>query len=126
MSAMPDSAERRGSALILVLVFTTALAMLALSAIYLSSSATILGRSYERERDLRYVADAGLALGRSRLNSGASVLPTTGYSYLIRDTTLTAADGTPMGDVHLDVYVAPTGGGAGSRGRVGGGVSAAE
>lgn len=109
--------RRRGSALVLVLVFTTALAMLALSAIYLTSGATILSRSYERERDLRLVAEAGLALGKSRLNSGASVLPTSGFVQILTNATLDGADGVAIPDIQLNVFVGPTGGGAGSRGR---------
>ncbi|MFL5580634.1 MAG: hypothetical protein ACJ8AO_09680 [Gemmatimonadaceae bacterium] len=109
--------DRRGSALILVMIFSAALAMLALSAIYLTSSATILGRAYERERDLRYAAEAGLAIGKSRLNSGGALLPTSGYVQLVRDSALAAADGTPIEGIRLSVYVGPTGGGAGSTGR---------
>ena len=40
--------NRRGSALILVLIMTLSLAGLAISAIYLSSSAWLLSRYYDR------------------------------------------------------------------------------
>src|SRR3970282_1347112 len=62
------SRPRRGSALILVLIMTLSLAGLAISAIYLSSSAGLLTRYYDRERDYRYAAEAALALGKSRVN----------------------------------------------------------
>jgi hypothetical protein len=42
---------RKGSALILVLIMTLSLAGLAISAIYLSSSAGLLSRYYDRERN---------------------------------------------------------------------------
>jgi len=43
--------RRRGSALMLVLVLTMGLAALAMSAIYLSSHAQLIAKSFEREAD---------------------------------------------------------------------------
>jgi len=56
---------RRGSALILVLMLTFALAALAGSAILLSSTASLSTKSREGEKDLRYAADAAAAVGES-------------------------------------------------------------
>jgi len=52
---------RAGSAMILVLLLTFALAALAGSAILLSSTATQTVKSRESEKDLRYAADAAMA-----------------------------------------------------------------
>jgi hypothetical protein len=56
--------ERRGSALILVLIMTLSLAGLAISAIYLSSSSNLLTRYYDKERNYRYGAEMAVALGK--------------------------------------------------------------
>jgi hypothetical protein len=55
--------ERRGSALMLTLVFTFALGGLAISAIYMAGSSSILSKLYDRERDYRYAAEWALAVG---------------------------------------------------------------
>src|ERR1019366_8319777 len=66
--------DRRGSALILVLIMTLSLAGLAMSAIYLSSSAGLLSRYYDRERNYRYAAEAAIALGKSRAQMGDTTM----------------------------------------------------
>jgi hypothetical protein len=108
---------RRGSALVLVLLLTVALASLALSAIYMSFNGTILSRSYEREQDFRYAAEAALAMGKSRLNNDPYSLPDTGYVALTSNGTVTAADGTVIPGVQVDVYLGPTGSTSGQFGR---------
>ncbi|HXF22975.1 MAG TPA: hypothetical protein VN602_00540, partial [Gemmatimonadaceae bacterium] len=65
---MRRGVDRRGSALILTLVLTLSLASLATSAIYLGGNEQILANSYDQERDLRYAAEAVLAMGKSTLN----------------------------------------------------------
>ena len=67
---------RRGTALVLVLLLTAAVAALAVSAIALSGSSTIITRYFDHERDYRYAAEAGLAMGRSRMTTDTGfVLP---------------------------------------------------
>ena len=51
---------RRGSALILVLLMTLAVAGLAIAAIFMSSSAGLLSRFYDREREFRLAAESGI------------------------------------------------------------------
>ena len=50
--------RRRGSALFLVLVMVGALGALALSAIVLTGNATLVGKSYDKEADLRYAGQS--------------------------------------------------------------------
>jgi hypothetical protein len=84
--------ERRGSAIILVLIMTLTLAGLAMSAIYLSSSANLLSRYYDRERNYRYAAEAAIALGKSRLQMGDTSL------HLTNDTVTTLMSGASLKD----------------------------
>lgn len=104
--------ERRGSALLMVLILTFAMAALALSAIYLSASGATLSRLYERERDFRYAAEAALAIGKSRVNRDtafAQSLADTGYRTLLSNASLTDAQGTTIPRVKVDLYVGVTG-----------------
>jgi hypothetical protein len=101
---------RRGSALMLVLIMTFGLAALAMSAIYLSASTGVLSRLYDREQELRYGAEAGLAMAKSHLNNDPEAMPDTGF----RDITaavgeLRGADGAPLDGVTMKVYAGPTG-----------------
>lgn len=102
-------ADRRGSALVLVLVMTVALAALALSAIYMSSNAMILGKYFERERDFRYGADAALAYGKSRVNNDPKAQVDTGYVQLLRDAPINGVDGKPIPGVLVNVWTGVSG-----------------
>jgi hypothetical protein len=104
-----DQRPRRGSALVLVLMFTVALAALALSAIWLTSNTTMLGRSLDREQDLHYAAEAALQMGRSRLNNDPTALPPEGYARLISGAEIPGADGSTVPNVRANVWVGPTG-----------------
>ena len=101
---------RRGSALILVLVLVFALAGLAVSAIYMASSAAILSKSFDRERDFKYVAEAALGQGKSRLNNDPTLLPPdTGYITMAMKQTLTGADGKPVTGIEYNLYAGRSG-----------------
>lgn len=102
--------KRRGSALILVLLLTVTLAAIALSAILLTGSSTILSHSFDRERDYRYAAEAGLAMGKASLGRDTSIhLPDSGYVTLISNGTVTGADGQVIPSLHVNVYVGLSG-----------------
>ena len=76
--------NRRGSALILVLLMTLAVAALAIAAIFMTSSAGLLSRFYDRERLFRYAAESALEVQRTRLESDvAPAVPDTGYTLLV-------------------------------------------
>ena len=102
--------NRRGSALILVLLLTVTLAAIALSAILLTGSSTILTHSFDRERDYRYAAEAGLAMGKASLSKDTSIhLPDSGYVTLISNGTVTGADGQVIPSLHVNVYAGLSG-----------------
>ncbi len=103
---------RRGSALVLTLVMTIALAALAMSAIFLTSNAAILSKYIESERGFRYSAEAALAEGKSRLNVDTVLqhsMPDSGYTTLLSNAQLTGADGLPIPDGTVNLYLGRTG-----------------
>jgi hypothetical protein len=102
--------ERRGSALILVLIMTLSLAGLAISAIYLSSSANLLTRYYDKERNYRYGAEMAIALGKSRVNRDTTLaLPDTGMLQILTGASLSDAAGVTIPNVKVNLYGAYTG-----------------
>src|SRR4051812_22602367 len=122
-AARPPKA-RRGVALVFVLVFVVAMAALAMSSIFMASNANLLAKSYDRERDLKYAADAGLAMGKSRLSTDqgflAGITPPSLYKSIFPGgtaTTITGADGAVMPGITLQVYVGQTGSASGQSGR---------
>lgn len=101
---------RRGSALILVLLMTLAVAALAVAAIFMSSSAGLLSRFYDRERDFRLAAESGLELVRTRLMRDTSLaVPDTGVVQLLAGYQLTDAAGNVVPRARVNVYAAVTG-----------------
>lgn len=101
---------RRGSALILVLLMTLAVAALAIAAIFMSSSAGLLSRFYDRERDFRLAAEAALAITRSRLEHDLSLaVPDTGMVVLASGFKVPTATGGVDSRVSVNVYAAATG-----------------
>jgi hypothetical protein len=112
---------RRGVALVFVLIFVVAMAALAMSSIFMAGNSTLLAKSYDKERSLKYAAEAALALGKSRVNSDPSALqlPVDSiFRVLLWQTVLKGADGQPLsGGVYVNVYVGPTGSTSGQSGR---------
>ena len=102
--------SRRGSALILVLLMTLAIAGLSIAAIFMSSSAGLLSTFYDREREFRFAAEAGLESVRSSMNSNpAFVVPDTGMRQVLAGVQIADASGTPLTKVRVNVYAAVTG-----------------
>jgi len=102
--------ERSGTALVLVLLLTVAVGALALSAIALSGSSSLITRYFDRERDYRYAAEAGLAIGRSRLASDTSLaLPDSLYVMVDSGRSITGADGAVVPGVKVNVYAGRSG-----------------
>jgi hypothetical protein len=112
---------RRGAALVFVMVFVFAMAALAMSSIFMASNANLLAKSYDRERDLRYAAEAALAIGKSRVNADPNILVMRSAGQLdtliLGQQTLVGADGNPMSGIKVNVYVGPTGSTSGQHGR---------
>lgn len=109
--------NRRGAALILTLLLTFAVGALAMGAIYLTSNGGLLGRMAERERELRYAADAALQIGKSRLNNDPFALPDSGYTTLALNDSLMSANGAVLPGVTYNLYAGLTGSTTGQFGR---------
>ncbi len=118
--ANPSTRDRRGVALVFVLVFVVGMAALAMSSIFLASNANLLAKSYDKERDLKYAAEMGLQIGKSRVNQDPSILvmqPSQIDTIILKNATLTDASGAPMTGIQVSVYVGPTGSTSGQFGR---------
>ena len=114
------SRPRRGVALVFVLVFVIAMAALAMSSIFMASNATLLAKSYDRERDLRAAADAALAIGKARVNSQPSLLQLpygTLYQQILTNQPVMGADSSYLPGIAVNVWVGPTGSTSGQNGR---------
>src|SRR3981081_2712528 len=92
----PIVGERRGFALIAIIMLTLGMAALAASAIYLSGNASLLKTSQDREREFKYGAEAAMAMGKSRLNTDPIVLPDSAFVTLITGQQVVGADGAPL------------------------------
>ncbi|HEY4217479.1 MAG TPA: hypothetical protein VGM67_10100 [Gemmatimonadaceae bacterium] len=109
--------SRRGIALFVAMFFVAGVGALALSAIYLTANASLLGKSYEKEDDLKYASEAALAVGKAELNFNPAALPNTSYVALMKNKTLQSADGQPVPGVTVNLYVGQTGSKSGQFGR---------
>ena len=102
--------NRRGSALILVLLMTLAIAGLSIAAIFMSSSATLLSAFYDREREYRFASEAALEMVRSRLERDtAFTVPDTGVRVVASGMQVRDAAGTAVPRLRVNVYAATTG-----------------
>lgn len=89
---------------------TLAVAALAIASIFMSSSAGLLSRFYDRERLFRYSAESALEITRSRLEGeGGPAVPDTGVRVLMSGWQPRTAGGTVIGGVSVNVYAAATG-----------------
>lgn len=119
-SRASSAAPRRGVALVFVLVFTIAMAALAMSSIFMAGNSTLLAKSYDKERDLRFAAEAALAIGKSRVNADPSILvlkPGQLDTAILQGWQLTSSDGAKIPGIKVNVYVGPTGSTSGQFGR---------
>jgi hypothetical protein len=109
--------NRRGVTLVLAMIMAVVMGALAMAAIYLNSSAGLIGRMSEREKELRYAADFALQVGKSVLNNDPTSLPDSGYRTLVSNGLLTAANGAVIPGVSYHLYAGPTGSTTGQFGR---------
>ncbi len=101
---------RRGSALILVLLMTLAVAALAVAAIFMSSSAGLLSRFYDKERLFRLAAESALDLASDRMMRDTMlVIPDTGFRSLVSGYQLRDANNAVIPGVTVNVFGSVTG-----------------
>jgi hypothetical protein len=109
--------QRKGFAVLTVLLLTLAMAALAASAVYLAGNANLISTSLDKENEFRYSAEAALAMGKSRLNNDPLALPDSGFVTLMSDAPITGADGQQLPGVGVNLYIGPTGSTSGQFGR---------
>ena len=110
---MRAARARRGSALILVLVMTLAIAGLSLSAIFLSSSARLVSAAVDKERGYRLAALAALEMARDSIQrfSLVDTIPSAASTpmQLFSGLQVKDATGTVLPNVRVNVWAAMTG-----------------
>lgn len=117
MSRHTGRPDRRGSALVMVLVLTVAVAALALSAVALTGHSGLITRYFDREQEFRYASEAALAMGKSRLTADAYALPDSGFATLMTNEPVVGADGVPLENLTANLYAGQTGSTTGQFGR---------
>lgn len=107
----PRGRLRRGSALILVLLMTLAVAALAVAAIFMTSSAGLVARFYDKERVAAYAAESGLqmALATMRSSSNFVISDADTLSALLKGVPVLDADGRAIPGASVWVYAMRTG-----------------
>ena len=104
------ASARRGSALVLVLIMTLALAGLSASAVYMTSSSGLLSRYHDKDRDLTFALETALELGKSRLQRDTTlVLYDTGYKQLLTSQPVYTSSGSVLTGVTVNLYAGNTG-----------------
>jgi hypothetical protein len=111
------TSDRRGFALLTIIILTLGMAALAASAVYLSGNAGLISASQDREREFKYGAEAAMAMGKSRLNTDPLVLPDTSFVTLLSNQQIIGADGSSLPGVTVNLYAGPTGSTSGQFGR---------
>lgn len=89
---------------------TLAVAALAVAAIFMSSSAGLMSRFYDREREYRLASESALEMVRARLTFDTTLaIPDTGMTQVAAGLVIARADGSLPQDVAVNVYAAATG-----------------
>jgi hypothetical protein len=102
----------------LVLLFTLALGGLAISAIYMNGTTTVVSKLYDRERDYRYAAEWALAMGKSRISRDTTlILPDSGFVTLMSNVKPLTVSGQPIPLARVDLYAGLSGVTSGQYGR---------
>jgi Tfp pilus assembly protein PilX len=101
--------NERGIALMTVLFVGLVVAVLTSTAVLLTMTSSMVNRNTDRQLVLEAVADAGVEVGRSRVNGNPAVYPASGYTTLEQDASVTDASGATIPNVTRSVYVGPTG-----------------
>lgn len=107
---MPTSAKnRRGAALLLVLLLLTAIGALATGGIFLADNAVMMSKATHRERELRYAAENGIAIARSQIARNGAAVPDTGFDTLFLKSPVYDAAGKAVPNATISAYAGPSG-----------------
>jgi hypothetical protein len=109
-------ADRPGIALLVVVLLTMVVAAMAAGAALIGANSFLINQYDQRIGLLETVADAGLELGRARLNANPALFSDTAVVALELDAAVYDVDGDPIPGVTRTVYALPLGGGSGEYG----------
>lgn len=101
--------QREGIALLLVLLIVLAVGALAVASVSLNGNTGMINAFEERQDQLETVADAGIEVARSKLNSSRSVFPDSSYVTLENGVTPVDATGAAIAGVKRYTYAGPIG-----------------
>jgi hypothetical protein len=101
--------DREGFALALVLIIVMAVAGVAAGASILGSSSFTMTMREERRGLMVAAANAGLEMGRARINGDTALYPDSLWNTLENNATVTDAGGTAIPGLRRTTYVGPTG-----------------
>ena len=112
--------DREGIALLVVLLLTLVVGAIAAGAALIGANSFLINEYDQRISQLETVADAGLELGRARLNADPSMFPTdSGYAMLESNAAVRDASGNVIPGITRSVFAGPIGGGPGEYGSFG-------
>ena len=117
--------DERGGALLLALLISIAVSGLAITSVVMSGNAQLINAFEVRQNDLEATAEAGIEIGRARVNASAALFPTTGYTTLENRVAVRDAEGRVIPGLWRSVYVGPVGNRTGQFGNFGNIVSIA-
>ena len=112
----PFRTDREGIALLIVMLLTLVVAAIAAGAALIGANSFLIN-AYDQKRSLlESVADAGLELGRARLNANSALYSDSSVATLELDAAVYDAAGDAIPGVTRTVYSLPLGGGMGEYG----------
>jgi len=106
---MSSNSDRRGFALITVMLVVVVVAVMATGAAIVGSTHTLSNRYYDRQSQLDAAALAGLELARARMNGDTALYPDSGYVTIEDGVAVSAAGGGTLPGVRRWLYAGPTG-----------------
>ena len=118
--------DQPGIALLIVMLVTMAVAAIAAGAALIGANAFLINEYDSQSSLLESVADAGLELGRARLNANPGLYSPTSVSTLELRAAVYDADGAVLPGVQRTLYSMPMGGGIGEFGNFAALVAVAE
>lgn len=108
--------DRDGIALLIVMLLTMVVAAIAAGAALIGANTFLINEYDQTASMLESVADAGLELGRARLNANPGLYSDSSIAALEVDAAVYDAAGDVIPDVRRTVYAIPLGGGLGEYG----------
>jgi len=111
-----DTRNRRGFALITVMLVVIIVALMVTSAAVIGSANTLGNRYYDRQSQLDVASLEGVEIARAVVNGNRSIYPDTGYVTLENGAPVLNEAGAPIPGVQRWTYVGPTGSTSGQYG----------